>query len=66
MGGCVFGAVHVKASIADFVTFVYNPLKIGHLEEQTIVKLYEPRLFMGHVDKGFQPGVFVRSEPGFS
>ena len=25
-----------------------------------------PRLFMGHVDKGFQPGVFVRSEPGFS
>ena len=26
----------------------------------------QPRLFMGHVDKGFQPGVFVRSEPGFS
>ena len=26
----------------------------------------KPRLFMGHVDKGFQPGVFVRSEPGFS
>ena len=25
-----------------------------------------PRLFMGHVDKGFQPGVFVQSEPGFS
>ena len=25
-----------------------------------------PRLFMGHVDKGFQPGVFVRSESGFS
>ena len=29
------------------------------------VVLY-PRLFMEHVDKGFQPGVFVRSEPGFS
>ena len=27
---------------------------------------FQPRLFMGHVDKGFQPGVFVRSEPGFS
>ena len=27
---------------------------------------FNPRLFMGHVDKGFQPGVFVRSEPGFS
>ena len=26
----------------------------------------EPGLFMGHVDKGFQPNVFVRSEPGFS
>ena len=26
----------------------------------------QPRLFMRHVDKGFQPGVFVRSEPGFS
>ena len=26
----------------------------------------KPRLFMGHVDKGFQPGIFVRSEPGFS
>ena len=26
----------------------------------------DPRLFMGHVDKGFQPGVFVRSQPGFS
>ena len=26
----------------------------------------KPRLFMGHVDKGFQPGVFVRSESGFS
>ena len=25
-----------------------------------------PRLFMGHVDKGFQPGVFVRSQPSFS
>ena len=25
-----------------------------------------PRLFMEHVDKGFRPGVFVRSEPGFS
>ena len=25
-----------------------------------------PRLFMEHVDKGFQPGVFVRSEPSFS
>ena len=30
------------------------------------VDLIYPRLFMGHVDKGFQPGVFVRSEPGFS
>ena len=28
--------------------------------------LLKPRLFMEHVDKGFQPGVFVRSEPGFS
>ena len=28
--------------------------------------IYEPRLFMEHVDKGFQPGVFVRSQPGFS
>ncbi len=28
--------------------------------------LIQPRLFMGHVDKGFQPGVFVRSQPGFS
>ena len=28
--------------------------------------LSQPRLFMGHVDKGFQPGVFVRSESGFS
>ena len=26
----------------------------------------DPRLFMEHVDKGFQPGVFVRSQPGFS
>ena len=26
----------------------------------------EPRLFMEHVGKGFQPGVFVRSQPGFS
>ena len=25
-----------------------------------------PRLFMDHIDKSFQPGVFVRSEPGFS
>ncbi len=30
------------------------------------VKCVYPRLFMEHVDKGFQPGVFVRSEPGFS
>ena len=28
--------------------------------------LFGPRLFMEHVDNGFQPGVFVRSEPGFS
>ncbi len=25
-----------------------------------------PRLFMEHVDKGFRPGVFVRSQPSFS
>ena len=30
------------------------------------VQAYPPRLFMEHVDKGFQPGVFVRSQPGFS
>ena len=29
-------------------------------------KTRDPRLFMEHVDKGFQPGVFVRSQPGFS
>ena len=28
--------------------------------------MHDPRLFMEHVDKGFQPGVFVRSQPGFS
>ena len=34
---------------------------------QVLVKAgFDPRLFMGHVDKGFQPGVFVRSESGFS
>ncbi len=31
-----------------------------------LIQKLEPRLFMGHVDKGFQPGVFVRSESGFS
>ena len=29
-------------------------------------RYHQPRLFMRHVDKGFQPGVFVRSQPGFS
>ena len=41
-------------------------LKLQGLEKKHICYFWNPRLFMGHVDKGFQPGVFVRSEPGFS
>ena len=39
----------------------YNPLP-----NRQSVNHSHPRLFMEHVDKGFRPGVFVRSEPGFS
>ena len=41
---------------------------VGGCNQQinAIVPNPKPRLFMGHVDKGFQPGVFVRSQPGFS
>ncbi len=45
----------------------------NELQQRTLAKLVrrahdlsDPRLFMEHVDKGFQPGVFVRSQPGFS
>ena len=31
-----------------------------------LIRIGKLGLFMGHVDKGFQPGVFVRSQPGFS
>ena len=37
------------------------------LKSHTLARLRsQPRLFMGNVDKGFQPDVFVRSEPSFS
>ena len=41
----------------------YTPVRYGDV---LFAGSGEPRLFMGHVDKGFQPGVFVRSQPGFS
>ncbi len=43
-----------------------SPYTLADNSHFQAVFLGEPRLFMGHVDKGFQPGVFVRSEPGFS
>ena len=46
--------------------FAFREAKIAEIRSaRPIVSLY-PRLFMEHVDNGFQPGVFVRSEPGFS
>ena len=46
---------------------VFEKLTAPQEKERFIEQFwYRPRLFMGHVDKGFQPGVFVRSEPGFS
>ena len=46
----------------------YNDCSISWVNERAMEsRVYnQPRLFMGHVDKGFQPDVFVRSEPGFS
>ena len=43
-----------------------EPLSLQSLAKYIYVEASKPRLFMEHVDKGFRPGVFVRSEPGFS
>ena len=43
-----------------------NHESVKHSIQEFVRGDIHPRLFMGHVDKGFQPGVFVRSEPGFS
>ena len=52
----------------DNVEWLYKELTEGRLRQGWGAPGFslKPRLFMGHVDKGFQPDVFVRSEPGFS
>ncbi len=59
-----------RISISEAVRrLVRQSLREGLKQKQTGVEALlsiAPRLFMGHVDKGFQPGVFVRSQPGFS
>ena len=51
-------------SVSQEMPSVYTVRRV--LCNETTLRPSEPRLFMEHVDKGFQPGVFVRSEPGFS
>ncbi len=59
----VFDEVHKNIENDDLVSGLVEVVReMCHKGISNMV----PRLFMGHVDKGFQPGVFVRSEPGFS
>ena len=60
--------VDYSKKISHQAKFAVLLLYRDHMADQYYTeRVYgEPRLFMGHVDKGFQPGVFVRSEPGFS
>ena len=57
-------------ALFDSVPSVLHDSRTGRNIQHDLASLLRqslyPRLFMEYVDKGFQPGVFVRSQPGFS